>query len=571
MPSATLQRLLSRLDNARRTYGPHEAKRVERLLGRLRSVRLSDTESLLRWHDALLFLRAFPQSRNVARIADDLLATTSARVAKLKKRGADLSLLDDESVSSIAGSEIVESWEFPIAAWLAHKYPDNVSIYWEGELNTARLANTLPRVVPLLDEDATVEPDVPWREWIDSARGEQNEVKWLVDCFSTLDLPDRLKSELFESLELPIRLDLQELPATRTHARRPTRDFYLHDAPLLQRKDVSLDRELSSPLNLRRLSAADSAEIIDMARAALTVRYRGLYGMTYPALPVYEAAPGRGLQIFLWGVPPARRLPLRSYACGITLKNGVPINYMEAIALFDWVEIGFNTYYAFREGETAWVYAQVLRALRPLLGMNVVSVYPYQIGFENEEAIKSGAFWFYRKLGFRPGRPDLAALCEAEEKKIAADRSHRTSARNLRRLAEGHIFYELPGTLIGRWDRFRTRYLGLAVNRHVGADFAGDTARYRRAASAFLAKSLGVPLDEFHDCERDAFESFAVALHLAPEISRWSAADKAALVRIIRAKAAAEEWDYLRLLREHSSLRDILLRLGSREIEKAGR
>lgn len=564
MPSATLQRLLTGLDDARRAYGRQDAKPVERLLERLSAVRLPDIECLQRWHDGLLFLRAFPQSRAVARLADKLLATTSARVGELKKCGADLGLLDDESVSGIAGGEIVESWELAIAAWLARKFPNHLGICWEGELNTARLASTLPRVVPLLDEDATVEPDVPWRAWMDGARGSQNEVQWLVERFAALDLPERLKSELFESLELPMRLDLADLAITRTHARRPTRDLYIHNAPLLRRSDVALDGELTTALELRRLSEADAEEIIDMARGALTVRYRGLYGMSHPALPVYEAAPGRGLQIFLWGVPASRRLPLRAYACGITLKNGVPINYLEAIALFDWVEVGFNTYYAFREGETAWVYAQVLRALRPLLGMKVVSVYPYQIGFENEEAIKSGAFWFYRKLGFRPGRADLAALCEAEEKKIAADRSHRTSARNLRRLAEGHMFYELPGTPRGQWDRFRTRYLGLAVNRHIGARFGGDTARYRQAASAFLAQALGTSLDEFRGFERDAFESFAATLHLAPEISGWSAADKAALVKIIRAKAAAEEWEYLRLLCQHAGLRDIFLRFGSR-------
>jgi hypothetical protein len=285
--------------------------------------------------------------------------------------------------------------------------------------------------------------------------------------------------------------------------------------------------------------------------------------MTYPALPVYEAAPGRGLQIFLWGLQPERRLPLRSYACGITLKNGVPINYLEAIALFDWVEVGFNTYYAFREGETAWVYAQVLRALRPLLGFNVVSVYPYQIGFENEEAIKSGAFWFYRKLGFRPGRPDLAALCEREEKKIATDRTRRTSARNLRKLAEGHIFYDLPDAVRGQWDRFRTRYLALEVNRHIGSSFAGDTDKYRRAACDWLAHILGVKANEL-GADRDAFESFAQALHPAPEVTRWSDADKADLLRIIRARAADEEWDYLRLVREHGALREVFLRLGNR-------
>jgi hypothetical protein len=132
---------------------------------------------------------------------------------------------------------------------------------------------------------------------------------------------------------------------------------------------------------------------------------------------------GRGVSIYLWNLPPDRRLPLRAYVAGLTLKNGVPINYIEAIGLCEWMEVGFNTFYTFRGGEAGWIYAQVLRCLCHLMGTTCVSVYPYQLGHDNDEAIESGAFWFYRKLGFRPGRADLQRLAEREEEKIAADPS----------------------------------------------------------------------------------------------------------------------------------------------------
>ena len=134
---------------------------------------------------------------------------------------------------------------------------------------------------------------------------------------------------------------------------------------------------------------------------------------------VVEADVGRGVHIFLWGLPPDRRLPLRAYHAGLTVKNGVPINYIEGIWLFEWMEVGFNTFYAFRDGETAWIYSKVLHLLHQVAGITCFSVYPYQLGAENEEAIKSGAFWFYRKLGFRPGKPELLAMTEREEAKIA--------------------------------------------------------------------------------------------------------------------------------------------------------
>ena len=187
----------------------------------------------------------------------------------------------------------------------------------------------------------------------------------------------------------------------------------------------------SAPLNLRKLDRSQAQAVIDLARAALAVRYRELQGSTCAdADHAFQADVGRGVQLFIWGLAKEWRLPLRAYYAGFTLKNGVPVNYFEAIGLFEWMEVGFNTFYAFREGETAWIYSKVLHLLNQLAGVTCFSVYPYQIGQDNEEAIKSGAFWFYRKLGFRPGRPDLSQLTLKEEQRMARDPKHRTSRKD---------------------------------------------------------------------------------------------------------------------------------------------
>jgi hypothetical protein len=194
--------------------------------------------------------------------------------------------------------------------------------------------------------------------------------------------------------------------------------------------------------------------------------------------------------------------------------------------------------------------------------MDCVSVYPYQLGADNEEAIESGAFWFYRKLGFRPGRPELAALVEAEEKKIAASPRYRTPARTLRKLAAGHVFFEMPGTPRGDWDRFRTRHLGMAVLRHMARD-GGDAHGFRKACYQQLARALNVDLEDWTLDERSAFSNFALALNTATDLRTWTSAEKSKLVQVIRAKMAEEEWDYLRLMREHPRLRKAIIRLGS--------
>lgn len=69
---------------------------------------------------------------------------------------------------------------------------------------------------------------------------------------------------------------------------------------------------------------------------------------------------------------------------------------------------------------------------RERLGVEVFSIDPYQIGHDNEEAIESGAFWFYRKLGFQPASRELEQLTAKEEARIAARPGYRTPPATLR-------------------------------------------------------------------------------------------------------------------------------------------
>ncbi len=548
------------------SYGAGCAAKCEGLLTHLRAAKFEEVESLIRFHDSLLFLRAFPQSEGVARLADKLLASIEPQVTSLLALPSAAELLDDEAVSGIAGTSVTNTWTLELARQLVERHPQDVGADWNGDDRYRQLATILPNCIPLLADDSFVEADTPYLKWIEAASGgEKLALPWLLKSFSNLTMPRRVRTSLYDALDVNLRWDLRDSPASRTLARRPVSRIFTHDGALIQRKQVSLYDEMnSSPLALRKLSRREGQRIIAIAQDALAVRYRELQGTTYgdPEY-VFRADVGRGVQLFLLGLDVEWRLPLRAYYAGFTLKNGVPINYFEAIGMFEWMEVGFNTFYAFREGETAWIYSKVLHLLHQLAGVTCISVYPYQIGQDNEEAIQSGAFWFYRKLGFRPGRADLLAIVEREERKLARDPKHRTSARTLRKLADDHIFFEFGGTPVVRWDSFSTRTLGLRVQRKMAKDFEGDAQAMRTAATARLGNILGTSLDNWGAQQQSALSDFAVALSLVPDLPGWTPDDKRKLTSIIRAKAGPNETRYLRLLQQHDRLRDALLALGS--------
>jgi hypothetical protein len=624
MPSSRdADQLITQLEAEKSNFDRDHAAFITKLLSKLSRHALNDPRQLIRFHECLLFLRAFPHSPALIPIIENLLETFHERIEKLQAAHANMSVFDEFDTSGIAGTAMQDILSFDVAKWLVRRFPGHVGIawndYWDDYQAERARGNTWPRFIPLLEEDADVEANIPWQRWLDAARGRQNPLPWLIDRFEKLPLPPRQKAELYDSLRLPLRWKLDNLRISRTRNWSRSRRFYLHTTPLIQRSEVSLASELAQPApRLEKLSLAAGEEAMNAIREIMVVRYRELYGTTLgDPRSVVRADLGRGVVMHFWGLPPERRLPLRAYVAGFTLKNGVPINYIEAIGLCEWIEVGFNTFYTYRQGETAWIYAQALRCLRALTGAQCFSIYPYQIGENNDEAIDSGAFWFYRKLGFRPGRPDLRRLCEKEEQKIAANANYRTPRRTLKRLAEAHMFYELNASdsdssledpnlgplnsgelnreelnrgekgfvsgrafrragggpkispasaaakISGAWDTFSIRSLALRINRGMAKEYDGDSKQIRQASAKAISKALKINPSRWTPLQRQSLQNWALVLNSIPGLAKWSVEEKQQLVKIIQAKAAASELPYLRLTQSHSRFRKELQRLGS--------
>ena len=557
---------LQKLEAAKSEYGPGYATRVEKVLASLRNCAVSDPQSLIRFHDRLLFLRAFPQSRQVVQLTEELLGGIERQVKRWRESGGDMDLFNSEEFSGIAGTAIEDTFTYEVARWLASRYPRELSVEWDLDEQSRQFSSSLPQLLPLLGDDCFVEADTPYLEWLSNAAGGESRVlSWLLQLLEKAPRTILQKTAWYDALQIDISWELGISNASRTYARRNSPPVYYHKAPLIRRSQVSLLREFKSPsLPIRKLSRTQGDEVLNLVSEVLTVRYRELYGTTRgdPA-QVIEADAGRGVHIFLWGLPPDRRLPLRAYFAGLTVKNGVPINYIEGISLCEWMEVGFNTFYAFREGETAWIYSKVLHLLHQLTGATCFSIYPYQLGEGNEEAIKSGAFWFYRKLGFRPGKPELLALTEREEKKIANTPGYRTSASTLRKLAAEHVFYEFGDERHGLWDNFSTRNVGMAVQRLMAKKFRGDPDKMRDETTSSLAQILRVDPGKWSKLEQEAFANFAAVLARVDDFSHWTNVEKQGVLQIIRAKVLPNEAEYLRLFRQHRKLKEVFLRIGS--------
>jgi hypothetical protein len=415
--------LVSQLDDLKGQFGPQAAERTEKLLGKVAQEKYPEPGDLIHLHETVLFLRAYPQSGVVMRLADDILFHFAERLPP------DHSAFDDPEVSGIDGTAISTSFSYEFVESLLARHRGAVAIDWESFEHPERLTPALEKLIPESRDDWAVEAHPNYRAWFEKGGGT---LEWLLG---------NLTPEMYNLMEIPV----QWTPglSSRSHLRIPVREVFIHEGPFLRREpDMIAKAFRSRPIPCRTLGAAGARKIVGAIIDASAVRYRELYGFLYPDLDRIEHTHlGRGVEVFLFG--PSNKLPIRDYLSGMFFKNGVPMGYIECLTSEGNMEVGFNLYYTFREGETAWLYAMLLKLVREREPKaKTFSVDPYQIGHENEEAVASGAFWFYRKLGFVPEAKELRPMLAREEQRLKVEVGYRTPAATLRKLATSRLVYE---------------------------------------------------------------------------------------------------------------------------------
>lgn len=180
--------------------------------------------------------------------------------------------------------------------------------------------------------------------------------------------------------------------------------------------------------------------MVTVGRGALAMSLRETDPVTYAHEEEVELFDmGRGVDIALYPMIPGRRLPLESYVGYIAFKNRIPIAYGGGWIFLHRSKIGINVFPAFRGGESAFLFCQILRLYHHHYNVKRFIVEPYQVGKNNTEGLRSGAFWFYYRFGFRPSIEKLQELASKEFEMIHADKNYRTPLSVMKQLANSNL------------------------------------------------------------------------------------------------------------------------------------
>lgn len=487
--------------------------------------------------DALLATLAFPKSRpefaDAERAAAALCVARGRMPARLRRRGDD---------SGHDGSTTRHCFDLGIAEWLVARFPGDVEIDWRDAGVSDALDALLRPVIARAEEDGFDSDTLSMRAWLRVARGDAwpSDLAWVLDVLRRSGDPLPRRAADWERAALPIVWRLREagLLRARLPVDRPAVRARFRDTP------ARPARLIAAPLRrLRLLPPTEADRVIAVSRETLAVRCREVHAISHANRnEVWLADLGAGTSLAVIGVVPPLRLSLEANYGFVLFANGVPVGYGGVSPLFRQANTGINIFAPFRGTEAGMLWVRALQAFHALFGSRRFIASPFQIGGGNSEALRSGAFWFYHRLGFRPSDPAVAALADAEAARRRVDRSYRSPLATLKRLAGADLRLDLAS--FDPRDAFDERWLAGAALRGT-ARIADEGRVARRVAvdrvAARLARTLGVAVGRWTADERDAFARLAPVAASIPSLDRWSSKERRALAGVLAAKGGQQE------------------------------
>jgi len=550
MGRQSARQTISRLHAIRNRFGPSWRQEKKQLLDGISQLAVRTAGDLRRLHTSLCFLRAFPDSGDILSAVQALLSDFEDRLAGLG--ATEAARLTD---SGIVGTDLYYRFSFEVADWLAGRFPGTTRIDWDDFDDTGRLDELLEHILHQTESDFFDSGRVSTMEWLRLVSGGQpgTDFDWLMSRLDDRRHHNRFWTSLYNAAEIPLRCSLADSALSRTRCVIQARAIHFRNEPM-QTRVVNPRQEIATPV--RRLTCLDSRSgqsLLDVAMASLAVRHRETIHFNY-ANPgeVWVAEVGRGVSICATGLQPEHRYPIECTMGFLILSNGVPIGYGGSSMLFRQANTGINIFDEYRGSEAAWLWVQVMRVFHTLSGCTRFIANPYQFGSENDEALKSGAFWFYYRLGYRPVDGKVRKLARREFAKLRAKGGQRTPVDVLRKLATCDMHLVLPGARQAEYfDETWIETTSLLATRELNR--RGE--RSRRSAEDLvaheLAEALGIrSMDGWSPDERRWFVRFAPIVAAAAPGS-WSRAEQRGMVAVMRAKGGRRERDYACRLGDH--------------------
>ena len=490
-------------------------------------------EAFLQFHHILLCMMAYPSS-------EKLLRQVEKTTYQLLKQLSQLTPLQDKLIGTgLLHSSIECNFTYQKIQHIVKHFPNQVFIH-SASSNSETQKAVLKQILPNVEYSKIHAGEKEFKSKVSEFHQSKQltDLEWLLLTIKQSSTDIKTQAFLYNQLGVFIQWKVSSEKDSVSFLRGTHFHTYFHTAPLDKKTSLQdiIKQKLPTPA---KLSLKEKQQLIHSAKMTLFYLYRETEPFTNANeddITVFHL--DKGLSIALFGSTNNKRYSLESYIGYLVLKNNIPISYGGGWIFGERSQFGINILESFRGGESSLIICELLRVYHQYYKATRFVVKPYQFGLHNPEAIKTGAFWFYYKLGFRPEDADLKALAKKEEDEKLKNPKYKSEASTLRKYTKSNIALTLSEKT---YPDFDSEVLSQRITNYINSNF--DSNREKAIDQCFkqLKEALNINIKSWKAEDIDYAKQLSILFCSYPNSKAWMINNKKDIISLIQLKSAKTE------------------------------
>lgn len=506
--------------------------------------------TFLQFHQLLIAMMAYPSNKVI-------LKTTNETMSKLLMTlNNNTSLAGKLTGTGLFHTFIECNFSFSKVNYITQYFPNQVSIHSaSSSIETQKYI--LKLILPSVEYSKIHggEKDIKTRIKAFHISKTTTDLEWLIQTILQSSLDYNTQAFLYNQLGIFIQWNVSSEVDSVSFLKGTSQPIYFHTHLLDKKTNLPdiISHQLPTPV---KLSLQEKHQLIHSAKMTLFYLYRETEPFTNSNInDITLFQLNKGISIALFGSTIDKRYSLESYVGYLVLKNNIPVSYGGGWIFGQRCQFGINILEAFRGGESSLIICELLRVYHQHYGATCFVVKPYQFGLHNSEAIKTGAFWFYYKLGFRPENKQLKELALQEEKQKTKNSNYKSTTSTLKQYTKSNLLLTLTNTSYPNYD---CEILSQRITEFINNSFNNDRQKALKYCFDQLIETLKIN-QKFWKKEDIDYAKQAALLFYGHSVTKdWLRKNKKNIILLIQLKSASTELDWVKHLQNFDSFWELV-------------
>jgi hypothetical protein len=517
----------------------HNEEKIH-LLHQLNSFLPTKLQEWKQTHQLLMTMMAYPDNKTVLELVH---ITASNLLNQLEKKQA---LAASLSGTGLLHTAIECNFSYAKVNYLVITFPHQVSIHSaSSSIDTQK--SLLKLVLPNVEYSNIHlgEKDLKTRIEKFNTSSTLTDLEWLVQIIQQSPLDKKTQAFVYQQLGIFVQWKVSDKKDSVSFLRGAALPMYFQTKPLVRKNHLQEIIQQALPLPVP-LNLKERQQLIHVAKMTLTYLYRETEPFTNANeddITLFNL--GKGISIALFGSTIDKRYSLESYIGYLVLKNNIPASYGGGWIFGERSQFGINILEAFRGGESGLIICELLRVYHQYFGATRFVVKPYQFGLHNTEALKTGAFWFYYKLGFRPEDSALKELAYKEEQAKQQNPSYKSDLPTLKKYTKSNLALTLSSTSYPDYD---SELLSQKITTFINTHFDGNRTKAMNQCFKILKEGLAISIKDWKDEDIEYAKEVSLLFCLNPDAKNWIKKHQKNIKLFIQLKSAKTELPWVKHL-----------------------